>query len=164
MQSSSRQFSKANEKYVEYVLEVSTQLTFMILTEIVHLLGNSRMTVCRRRVEYGLMEEPSRTLTGNDLDEILRELRVELGETTPPERYPKHAQSDGGIHNTAHTGKSHLVGQVTADSLESKTDNGDRLVAKDAQSSVDGSHAVLTNPSDVQCHCIVFSALIGSHS
>lgn len=53
-------------------------------TEIAHLLGVSRMTVYRRRVEYGLMEEPSRTLTDNDLDEILRELRValpELGET-----------------------------------------------------------------------------------
>ena len=49
-------------------------------TEIAHLLGVSRMTVYRRRVEYGLMEESSRTLTDNDLDEILRELRVELPE------------------------------------------------------------------------------------
>ena len=34
----------------------------------------------RRRVEYGLMEEPSHTLTDDDLDEILRQLRVELPE------------------------------------------------------------------------------------
>ena len=49
-------------------------------TEIAHLLGVSRMTVYRRRVEYGLMEEPSRTLADNDLDEVLRELRIELPE------------------------------------------------------------------------------------
>ena len=49
-------------------------------TEIAHLLGVSRMTVYRRRVEYGLMEEPSHTLTDDDLDEILRQLRVELPE------------------------------------------------------------------------------------
>lgn len=53
-------------------------------TKIAHLLEVSRMTIYRRRVEYGLMEEPSDTLTDSDLDEILRELRVqfpELGET-----------------------------------------------------------------------------------
>ena len=40
------------------------------------------MTVYRRRVEYGLLEEPSSTLTDDDLDEVLRELKIELlGET-----------------------------------------------------------------------------------
>ena len=37
-------------------------------TEIAHFLG---MTVYRRRVEYGLMEEPSHTLTDNDLNKVL---------------------------------------------------------------------------------------------
>ena len=49
-------------------------------TEIAHLLGVSRMTIYRRRVEYGMIEEPSRTLTDSDLEEILREIRVELPE------------------------------------------------------------------------------------
>lgn len=38
------------------------------------------MTVHRRHVEYRVMEEPSHTLTDDDLDEILGELRVELPE------------------------------------------------------------------------------------
>ena len=49
-------------------------------TEIAHLLGVSRITVYHRRVEYGLMEEPSNTLTDDDIDKVLRELRVELPE------------------------------------------------------------------------------------
>ena len=49
-------------------------------TEISHLIGVSRMTIYRRRVEYGMMDETSRTLSDEALSEILRELRVELPE------------------------------------------------------------------------------------
>ena len=40
----------------------------------------SRMTIYRRCVKYGLMDETSRTLSDGDLSEVLRELRIELPE------------------------------------------------------------------------------------
>lgn len=44
------------------------------------MIGVSRMTIYRRHVEYGLMDEISRTLSDEALSGILRELRVELPE------------------------------------------------------------------------------------
>ena len=49
-------------------------------TEIAHLLGVSRMAIYRRRVEYGLMDETSRTLSDGDLSEVLCDQRIELPE------------------------------------------------------------------------------------
>ena len=41
------------------------------------LAGGVKNECDRRRVEYGLMEEPSHTLTDDDLDKVVHELRVE---------------------------------------------------------------------------------------
>ena len=53
-------------------------------TSIASLLGVSRMTVYRRRVEYGLLADPVSTLNDNELKDLLRRIRREhpnIGQT-----------------------------------------------------------------------------------
>ena len=45
-------------------------------SSIASLLGVSRMTVYRRRQEYGMVVEPSRSLNNEQLQTVLRELRL----------------------------------------------------------------------------------------
>ena len=45
-------------------------------SSIASLLGVSRMTVYRRRQEYGMIVEPSRSLSNEQLQSVLRELRL----------------------------------------------------------------------------------------
>ena len=45
-------------------------------SSIASLLGVSRMTVYRRRQEYGMVVEPSRSLNSEQLQTVLRELRL----------------------------------------------------------------------------------------
>ena len=61
----------------EYQLEYLCSLSFS-WTEIASLLGVSRMTVYRRRVECGLLDEHRDVLSDAELDSIIRDLRRDL--------------------------------------------------------------------------------------
>ena len=58
-------------------LEYLRSLSFS-WTDIPRLLGVSRMTIHRRRDEYGLLSEPAQAITDAQLGQIVRDLRTEL--------------------------------------------------------------------------------------
>ena len=58
-------------------LEYLRSLSFS-WTDISRLLGMSRMTIHRRRDEYGLLSEPAQAITDAQLGQIVRDLRTEL--------------------------------------------------------------------------------------
>ena len=58
-------------------LEYLRSLSFS-WTDISRLLGVSRMTIHRRRDEYGLLSEPAQAITDAQLGQIVRDLRTEL--------------------------------------------------------------------------------------
>ena len=60
-------------------LEYLRSLSFS-WTEIASLLGVSRMTIYRRRAEFGLLDDPSRTLNDEELSRVVVEMRRELPE------------------------------------------------------------------------------------
>lgn len=47
-------------------------------SDIASLLGVSRMTVYRRRRDYGMLDEPSRSMSEGDLYQLIKDLRSEL--------------------------------------------------------------------------------------
>ena len=47
-------------------------------SEIANLLGVSRMTIYRRRRDYGMLEELSHSMSGNELHQFVRDMRLEL--------------------------------------------------------------------------------------